>query len=598
MDFLTLKKSVSQRTEKDISSFTKIKIAILGDSATQFLVQALKGYGYEVKLNFEIYEADYNQIDLQIFDPNSNLYQFNPDYVIIFQSHKKLQKEFYKISQLTQNNLTTQNSFSKAKEFSDKIINQIENYYNTISSKLMEIHPHGKSKIIYFNFIESDDSIFGNYANKTEVSFLFQIKKINFELMKLSQRCKNLFINDINSIQNRIGEEKLFDTKNYVNADLIFQLDALPLIAKNITDIIQAISGNIKKCVILDLDNTLWGGIIGDDGIENIQIGNLGIGKAFTEFQLWLKQLKQRGILLVVNSKNQENIAKEPFEKHPEMVLHLDDFALFVANWNTKVENIKYIQSVLNINYDSMVFIDDSKFEREFVKNNFPQITVPDLPDDPAEYLFYLQSLNLFETASFTEEDESRTKQYQEEAERVIAQKSFTSEDDFLSSLNMTSNVNPFAKFDFPRIAQLTQRSNQFNLRTIRYTEEDIKLIAESDEFKTFSFTLQDKYGDSGLIAIVILQKQIDKNESNLFIDTFIMSCRVLKRTMENFILNEIVSYAKENNFKKIIGEYIPTKKNVIVKDLYKDLGFIEENNLWILNVDNYKFRKCFIKKI
>lgn len=581
MDFITLKKNL----QKDFSAFPKIKVALLGDSATQFLVQALKGFGYEVKTNFDIYEADYNQIDLQIFDPNSNLYQFNPDYIIIFQSHKKLQNNFYKLS-------------SKEKiDFAKSFINQIENYYITISSKLMEIHPHGKSKIIYFNFPESNDSVFGNYANKNEGSFLFQIRKINFELMNLSQRYKNFFINDINSIQNRIGEEKLFDRKNYINADLIFQLDTLPLIAKNITDIIFAISGNIKKCIILDLDNTLWGGIIGDDGIENIHIGNFGIGKAFSEFQLWLKQLMLRGILLVVNSKNQENIAKEPFEKHPEMILHLDDFAMFVANWNTKVENIKYIQSVLNINYDSMVFIDDSKFEREFVKNNFPQISVPDLPEDPADYLFYLQSLNLFETASFVEEDEFRTVLYHLEAKRTEAQKSFTSEDDFLSDLNMTSIVQSFTKFNYPRIAQLTQRSNQFNLRTIRYTEEDIKRIAESDEFKTFSFNLKDKFGDYGLIAIIILKKEFASDKRSLFIDTFIMSCRVLKRTMENFIINELVSYARENNFEKIIGEYIPTKKNEIVKNLYKELGFKYKKGLWILNVKDYESRKCFIQK-
>lgn len=581
MDFITLKKNL----QKDFSAFPKIKVALLGDSATQFLVQALKGFGYEVKTNFDIYEADYNQIDLQIFDPNSNLYQFNPDYIIIFQSHKKLQNNFYKLA-------------SKEKiDFAKSIINQIENYYITISSKLMEIHPHGKSKIIYFNFPESNDSVFGNYANKNEVSFLYQIRKINFELMIISQRYKNFFINDINSIQNRIGEEKLFDTKNYINADLIFQLDALPLIAKNITDIIFAISGNIKKCIILDLDNTLWGGIIGDDGIENIQIGNFGIGKAFSEFQLWLKQLMLRGILLVVNSKNQENIAKEPFEKHPEMILHLDDFAMFVANWNTKVENIKYIQSVLNINYDSMVFIDDSKFEREFVKNNFPQISVPDLPEDPADYLFYLQSLNLFETASFVEEDEFRTVLYHLEAKRTEAQKSFTSEDDFLSDLTMTSIVQSFTKFNYPRIAQLTQRSNQFNLRTIRYTEEDIKRIAESDEFKTFSFNLKDKFGDYGLIGIIILKKEFASDKRSLFIDTFIMSCRVLKRTMENFIINELVSYARENNFEKIIGEYIPTKKNEIVKNLYKELGFKYKKGLWILNVKDYESRKCFIQK-
>jgi|CZKP01.1.fsa_nt_gi FkbH-like protein len=571
MNFYDLKSNL----KRDFSNLKKVKVALLGDSATQLLVKALKGYGYEVGYNFDIFEADYDQIDIQIYDSESELYKFKAEYIIIYHSTEKLLKKFYKLG----NNDKT--------SFADRHIEYVSNLYRTITNK-------SKCKVIYFNFVETDDSVFGNYANKTASSFLYQVRKINYELMNLSQQNKNLFINDVASLHNTLGDAFCTDPKIYITTDLIFSLDFLPVVAKNITDIILSIAGIMKKCVILDLDNTLWGGIIGDDGMENIQIGELGIGKAFTNLQMWLKQLKQRGIILAVCSKNDETIAREPFEKHPDMILKLSDIAVFVANWDNKVQNINYIQSILNIGFDSMVFLDDNPFERNMVKTHIPYITVPDLPEDPSEYLTYLRSCNLFETASFTPEDEQRTQQYQEEAQRAVVQKQCINEDEFLLSLNMHSVVKPFDKFSIPRVSQLTQRSNQFNLRTIRYTEEEISAIADSDEHITLDFTLEDKYGDYGLISIIILKKQSDA----LFIDTWIMSCRVLKRGMEKFVLNQIAQQASKIGVKKIIGEYLPTAKNGLVKGHYNELGFTKcdgEDNLWILNLESYSDYSTFI---
>jgi len=569
MDFIDLKRNL----KKDFSNLKVVKVAIVGDSATQLFVQAIKGYGYEVGINFEIFEADYNQIERQIFDMSSDLYQSKPEFVIIFHSTQKLIKSFYKLSN------------QEKLKFSDNQIEKVANFYNIITS-------NQPCKIIYFNFPEINDNVFGNYSNKTDISFIYQLRKINYKLMNLSQELKNLFINDLCILHSQYGHNVLFDPKVYITTDIVSSIDFLPLLSKNTVDIIQAVLGKFKKCLILDLDNTLWGGIIGDDGIENIEIGDLGIGKAFIELQLWAKQLKQRGIMLAVCSKNDEHIAKEPFEKHPDMVLRLDDIAIFVANWENKVDNIKYIQSVLNIGFDSMVFLDDDPFERNMVQSQIPQITVPELPEDPAEYLNYLRTLNLFETSSYTEKDEQRTQQYQEEAKRHVAQKTFTNENDFLATLEMVSTVKPFDKFNIPRVAQLTQRSNQFNLRTIRYTEEEIQQITTSKDYYTFSFTLQDKFGDNGLISIIILKKQ---NEA-LFIDTWIMSCRVLKRGMENFVLNEIAKLAKQDGYKELIGEYIPTAKNGLVKDHYLNLGFMHDHGYWKLGVNDYKEKNHFIK--
>ncbi|MDV7140125.1 HAD-IIIC family phosphatase [Maribacter sp. TH_r10] len=569
-NFIQIKKNL----KKDFSGLKTIKLAILGDTATQFLSQALKGTGYDYGYNFDLWEADFNQIERQVFDLSSEFYEFKPDIVVIFRSSHKLLGKYNKLKP------------AKHSALANDELEIIDSIYNNITN-------HLSAKIIYYNYTEIDDSIFGNYANKTPSSFVFQLRKLNFELMLSASEKPNLFLCDISSLQNQKGKSTVFQPSLYISTEMVLSIDILPKVAHKTIDLIRALYGKIKKCIILDLDNTTWGGVIGDDGLENIQIGSLGIGKAFSEFQYWVKKLKDRGIIVAVCSKNTESIAKEPFEKHPDMVLRLKDISVFKANWDNKVDNIRQIQSILNIGFDSMVFLDDNPFERSIVKENIPEITVPELPEDPANYLEYLYSLNLFETVSFSSEDSERTKLYQIEAERVKEFQKFTSEDDFLKNLEMHSKIEPFNKFNTPRVAQLSQRTNQFNLRTIRYTEADIERISKSDDYATFTFTLDDKFGENGLICAIILKKE---DHNTLFIDTWFMSCRVLKRGMEKFVLNTIVDYAKENGFTILKGEHIPTAKNVLVKDHYTDLGFLKNGAFFSLMVDEYKNIKSFIK--
>jgi FkbH-like protein len=573
IDFVLLKKNL----KKSVKDFKTIRLAILGDSATQFVAQAIKGMGVENSLNLEIFEAEFNQIDRQILDPSSELYSFAADVVLIFQSSHKLLQKYSK-------------TVTDARHrFAEENIAHIRQWLSTLQAKT-------NAKIVFCNYTEEDDRVFGQYANKVESSFIFQLRKLNFLLQEFATQTGNLYICDLSTIQNTIGREKFWSPAIYTNTEMVVSIDALPYFAQAVVQIIAALQGNFKKCIILDLDNTVWGGVIGDDGLENIQIGLLGIGKAFTEFQYWVKKLQQRGIIVAVCSKNTESIAKEPFEKHPDMVLRLSDIAVFVANWENKADNIRKIQRILNIGFDSMVFVDDNPFERNIVRENIPQITVPELPEDPALYLDYLYGLNLFETISCSSEDAKRTQQYQKEAERLVFQESFTNEDDFLKSLNMISDTKPFDDFSIPRIAQLSQRSNQFNLRTIRYTEDDVKRIAQSDQYFTLSFTLEDKFGDNGLICAIILEKRDNKI---LFIDTWFMSCRVLKRGMEAYTLNSIVEWAKVNGYDQIVGEYIPTPKNELVRDHYKNLEFetTSTENVWKLDVTNYKVKKNYITK-
>ena len=565
---------LKRNLKKDFSAMPVKKVAVLGDTSTQLLVQAIKGIGYDEGINLEIFEAEYDQIDHEIFDSGSELYLSNPDYVIIFQSSLKLLNRYNKLPD------------EQKKSFAAETLAHINELLSIINSRI-------SARIIFFNFAEINDNVFGNFANKLDFSFIYNLRKINLGLMDMCRELKYLFINDMNLLQSNYGYDRSFDAKLYVTADMVISLDFIPYAAKSIVDIILSLSGKVKKCIILDLDNTMWGGIIGDDGVENIQIGDLGIGKAFTQLQYWVKQLKQRGIILAVSSKNDHDVAKGAFDNHPDMVLKYEDFAVFKANWNNKAENIKAIQEFLNIGFDSMVFLDDNPFERNLVKSFIPELTVPDLPEDPAEYLVYLSKLNLFETSSYSEEDSGRSDQYRVEFQRSQVKEAFTNEDEYLTSLEMTSEFKPFDDYSIPRVSQLTQRSNQFNLRTQRYSENDIKVITASDEYLTFSFTLEDKFGHYGLISLIILRKEND----SLFIDTWIMSCRVLKRTMENFVLNSIVNAAKSKGFSKLIGEFIPTAKNKMVKDHYQELGFSEKEGKWVLEINNYSEKKTFIKE-
>ena len=568
-------KKITKRMPADLPA---IKVALTGDTATQFLATAIRGTGAERGYQIDLFEAEYNQVERQFLDPSSELYQTDADFIVLFQSTHKLGEKHSLLSPSQQESL--------AEERLAFVASVCEN--PMLASK----------KIICLNYPEIEDTVFGSYATKVTSSFTYQVRKLNMGLMDLSQRYANLFICDIAGLQNKLGRDMMFAPNVYVSTEMVLSIDALPYVASRVMDIICAIKGQFKKCLILDLDNTVWGGVIGDDGLEGIQLGHgLGIGKAFTEFQMWVKKLKQRGVIICVASKNNEETAKEPFEKHPDMVLKLEDIAVFQANWETKVDNIRTIQRILNIGFDSMVFLDDNPFERNIVRENIPGITVPELPQDPGEYLEYLYSLNLFETASYSQADKDRTKQYQVEAQRVSLQKTFSNEADFLKSLDMTSVVSGFNKFNTPRVAQLSQRSNQFNLRTVRYTEADIEALGKDPDVIDLSFTLEDKFGDNGLIAVIIMKKQ---DEETLFIDTWFMSCRVLKRGMEDFTLNTMVEAAREKGYKRIVGEYLPTPKNKMVENHYPSLGFQKLEGTptaqYVLDVEQYQPRKNYIK--
>lgn len=569
LSYLQLKKNCARTPETPDGT----RFALLGDCATQLLATAIRGYALEMNLPLRVFEADYDQIDAQLMDTGSEFYAFAPETVLLYRCTEKLYERFVRTP------LDARAAFAET---------EIEK----IRAEWARVQHGTKADILFFAFLPMDDGVFGSYALREGSAFPYQLLKLNYLLAEAAREAGNVRLIDLEPIRAHMGYDAFHDPKLYAIAKMPISTQALPAVASRVVDAILARKGRFHKCAIVDLDNTLWGGVIGDDGLEGIQIGELGQGHAFTEFQTWLKELKNRGVMLAVCSKNDEANAKEPFLRHPEMVLKLDDFSAFVANWEDKASNIRRIQKELNIGLDSMVFFDDNPFERNLVRTMLPEVEAPELPEDPAEYTAFARMQNLFDTNSYSDEDRVRTERYLAEKSRTELSAGIDNYDDYLKALGMKAVCAPFDAFHIPRIAQLTQRSNQFNLRTVRYSEQEIEEIAANPRYITRYYTLRDRFGEHGLIAVVILEKR----ENELFVNEWLMSCRVLKRGMEQFIADSILRAAREAGVARVVGEYIPTPKNAMVKDLYASMGFRPlGDGLYEARVDDYRNHQTFI---
>jgi len=364
-----------------------------------------------------------------------------------------------------------------------------------------------------------------------------------------------------------------------------------PLYGDLVARIAAAQRGRSYKCLVLDLDNTIWGGVVGDDGVEGLVLGQgSAAGEAFVAFQEYAHQLSQRGVILAVCSKNTEAIALAPFASHPEMILTRSAFAAFVANWSDKAANLRAIAAQINIGLDALVFADDNPFERNLVRRELPAIAVPELPEDPAFYAQCLADAGYFESVLVTGEDLARAGQYQANAQRDVARQSTSDLPTYLKSLEMHMQAGPFDSIGQARITQLINKTNQFNLTTRRYTEQDVRAMTTDPDIVTFQVRLTDKYGDNGMIAVVIAKPV----KQELMIDTWLMSCRVLGRQVEHATLNLLMGEARKRGYQAVAGEFRPTEKNALVRDHYAGLGFKADgsgedgNSFWRLPVANY----------
>ncbi|PWU14625.1 MAG: FkbH domain-containing protein [Verrucomicrobia bacterium] len=560
----------------------KLKLALLADVSTQHLTPLLRVLFASNGVDVEIYEAGFDTVEVESLDPNSGLYAFGPQVIVILQSIMKLKSNFYQGQE-------DRRSFAQAKA-------------GAIEAVWSAIRVRSTAVIVQSTFVLPYERTSGNFGRVTGDSLLDSVEELNREICRHASQHPSVLINDVDYLAAWVGRGHFLDEKLWCLAKSFCALKYLPQVAQNIVDISLASLGRSVKCVVLDLDNTIWGGIIGDDGLEGIVLGELDEDGVFRSFQSFLKELSARGIILAVCSKNDEAVAREVFQKHPGMVLREEDIAVFIANWDDKAANLRRIRDTLNIGFDSMVFLDDSPFERNLVRQLVPEIIVPELPEDPALYVRALSELNLFETASQSSLDAGRAALYKDQQKREVESKKFATLDQYLESLQTTAHCQRFESATLGRVAQLIQRSNQFNLTTRRYSEAECKMMMEDrDRYFPFTISVHDRFGDFGLINVVILR--LKPNEGVLEIDTFLMSCRVLQRGVEQLAMNKILDFARTGAYQCVLGQFIPTAKNMMVKSFFEQFGFRqtatspEGATHWRMETADYVPRKVFISE-
>jgi len=396
---------------------------------------------------------------------------------------------------------------------------------------------------------------------------------------------------DVGGLAETVGLSAWHDANLWNIGKIPFANCFLPVYADLTCRLIAALRGKSRRCLVLDLDNTLWGGVIGDDGLEGIVLGQGDPqGEAHLEIQRTALALRERGIVLAVSSKNNDETARLPFQKHPEMLLRENHLAVFQANWNDKATNIRAIAEELSLGLESFVFLDDNPAERRLVRDMLPDVAVPELPDDPALYVRTLLAAGYFEAITYSPEDQKRADFYQDNARRVALQRATGDLDAYLATLNMTITFQPFDELGRARIAQLISKSNQFNLTTRRYSEAQVAEIEADPNCLTLQVRLVDTFGDNGMISVIICRQDAGAWQ----IDTWLMSCRVLGRRVEQAVLQELLIHARSLGISRIIGTYRPTERNRLVEDHYSKLGFTECERLadgstvWGLDVADY----------
>ncbi len=554
-----------------------LKISFVGGSTlyplSDLIEHMLSVTGAANGAPIEMMLGDFNNYRAEILDGESELYQFEPDLIIVLPDEKSCR-------------------------YTGRLIdseNAVKAEIDRVSSDLLELcsvaRARSNAEIVLCNFMLPAYFDIGVYRAKSLAADWSFRKAVNLDLGAKMPGYVHLC--DLEFLAYRLGGLAVKDEKTWFESKQICSPMLQVALAKEIAHIVGALKKSPKKVLALDLDNTLWGGVVGDDGLEGIEIGDTSPrGEAFKAFQSYILSLTERGILLGVCSKNDFDKAIEPFRRHPEMVLREENFVSFKANWEPKAQNLIEMAKDLNLHLDSFIFVDDNPAEIEIVRQFAPDVTTILLGDDPSYYVKELQESRLFERFAITDEDARRTEQYKQEARRQTLQASGGVDmDSYLESLEMTGSFSRFNSLDLPRVAQLINKSNQFNLTTKRRTESELETLTADERAVGFSMRLADKFGDHGLIAVVICRTADD---AVFEIDTWLMSCRVLKRQVEEEVLNEIVRLARSKNCKLVKGIYFPTAKNAMVRDLYSRLGFErvdeDENGAaqYVLRIDSF----------
>ena len=550
----------------------KIRIGILGSFTLNGLEETMRVKCDDKKTQCITYVSGYNQYNQEIFDEKSQLYKFSPDITfLIIDSRSILGELFFNPYSV---------SVGERKQFVQSKSEEIINLAKMLVKK-------SKSKLILSNFSVPSYSPIGINETREEFGLHDMIRDLN-QNIKIGLKLEpEIYIYDLNSFVTKFGENNVFDYKQYFYGDVRISLEYIPYLAEELMGYVKAVLGLNKKCIVLDLDNTLWGGIVGEDGFEGIKLGDDPVGRAYAEFQHNLLALNQRGILLAINSKNNLDDAMQIIKEHPNMILREDNFVCTRINWNDKVVNMKEISDELNIGLDSMVFFDDDPINREYVKSNLPEIQTVDI-SDPSNYSKILKAMNDFHMLKITDEDTTRNKMYLEQRKRTELKTQVGDLQDFLKQLSISVKIKNADNFTIPRISQLTLKTNQFNLTTRRYQEEDIRKFSRDKGKIVECAQVQDKFGDNGITGVYVINKD---NKQEWTIDTFLLSCRVIGRGVEDGMLYQIIEKARKEGVSKIRGEYIKTKKNKPAENFFPTFGFKKEGNFWVFDTKN-NFKK------
>lgn len=533
------------------AAFIEKHVAILGGSTTHDIKEILELFLLNQGIAPVFYESEYGQYWQDAMFENEQLRAFHPDVMYIHTSNRNIRR------------------FPEPADTAEAVDALLKQEYDHFLAMWEALRSTYHCPIIQNNFEYPFYRLLGNRDASDIHGRVNFITRLNLKFYEYAQLHQDFFIHDINYLAADYGLEKWSDLFFWHMYKYALCMDAIPTLAFSLSNMIKSLFGKNKKALALDLDNTLWGGVVGDDGVDNLELGQeTSLGQAYTEFQQYLREQKNRGILLNVISKNERENAIAGLN-HPDGILRPDDFISIKANWEPKSENLLQMAEELALLPESFVFVDDNPAEREIIRQQVPGATVPGI-SKVEHYIQVIDRSGFFEVTNFSLDDLQRNKMYRENLIRTQLQHSFADYSDYLRSLDMSAVIRPFESIYMSRIAQLTNKSNQFNLTTRRYTQDEIAQIAGNSDYLTLYGKLNDRFGDNGLVAVVIGEIK----GARLDIILWLMSCRVLKRNMEFAMMDEVVSRCSEMGVEEIYGHYYPTAKNGMVRDFYERQGF------------------------
>ena len=559
------------------SGVDNLRLAVLAGSTIDHLLPSIRVAGLRRGLRIETYAAGYRQYRQELIEPASQLYEFRPDAVLF----SLVAKEFIGATPIAA-------SPDEADRLIDATVQDLRGLWKRARDEL-------RTFVIQQSFLDVEVPLFGGLDAVVPAAPARLIARLNAALADAAYEDSVLWL-DIARASARDGLDTWFDVVRWLQAKMEIGPPAAMIYGDLVARLIAAARGKSKKCLVLDLDNTLWGGVIGDDGIEGIVLGHdSGVGEAHLALQRYAKTLMDRGVILAVCSRNDPAIVEAAFRDHPEMVLKRSDFAAFAANWNDKVTNLETIADQLNIGLDSLVFVDDNPAERAHVRASLPMVAVPELPADPAHFVRRIAEAGYFEAVSFTREDHERARQYSANKNRASLRNAAGGMDAFLQQLGMSVDFGPVTSLNIARATQLINKTNQFNTTTIRLSESEVAALAAVPGSILLQFRLIDKFGDNGIVSVMIVVPA-EGEAGVLDMVIWVMSCRVFGRQLEEEALNIVVEAARRRGARTLRATFKATAKNAVIKDLFAKLGFLhsdtaektDASSQWFLMLADY----------